>query len=94
MSWLSFDGTTDGIFRALFAFLAIFVIVYYSSLMERPYHQKLAQLYIQPWWRVLILLLVLSASLWCPRVGILMAFIAFLYMNDMNTLIQPLPQLS
>lgn len=93
MSWLSFDGTTDGIFRALFVFLAIFVIVYYSSLMERPYHQKLAQLYLHPWWRVLVILLVLSAALWCPRVGILMAFIAFLYMNDMNTLIQPLPQL-
>lgn len=93
MSWLSFDGTTDGIFRALFVFLAIFVIVYYSSLMERPYHQKLAQLYLHPLWRILIILLVLSAALWCPRVGILMAFIAFLYMNDMNTLIHPLPQL-
>lgn len=94
MSWLAFDGTTDGIFRSLFVFIAVFVIVYYSSLMERPYHQKLAQLYIHPWWRVLTVLLVLSASLWCPRVGILMAFIVFLYMNDMNTLINPLPQLS
>lgn len=87
-------NTTDGVFRTLFVFIGIMVIIYYSSLMERRYHQKLAALYLHPWWRVLILLLVLFAALWCPRVGILMAFIAFLYLHDMNTLITPLPHLS
>lgn len=94
MSWLALNGTTDGVFRALFVFLGIMVIIYYSSLMERPYHQKLAMLYLHPWWRILILLLVLFAALWCPRVGIVTAFIAFLYLNDMNTLVVPLPYLS
>ncbi len=96
-SWLSvmsMNGTTDGVFRALTVFLAFIVIVYYSSLIERPYHDKLAQLYLYPWWRLLVILLVLSAALWCPRVGILVGFIVFLYMNDMNMLIQPLPHLA
>ncbi len=94
MSWLVLDGTTDSVFRTLFVFVGILVAVYYSSLMERPYHQKLATLYLQPWWRVLVILLVLFATLWCPRVGILVAFIVFLYLNDMNTLITPIPHLS
>ena len=94
MSWLAFHGTTDGVLRTLFVFLGVIVIVYYSSLMERPYHQKLATLYLQPWWRILVLLIVLFAALWCPCVGILVAFIVFLYLNDMNTLITPFPHLA
>ena len=50
MSWLALEGTTDRVFRTLFVFLGILVAVYYSSLMERPYHQKLATLYLRPWW--------------------------------------------
>ena len=94
MSWLAFHGTTDGVLRTLFVFLGVIVIVYYSSLMERPYHQKLATLYLHPWWRILVLLIVLFAALWCPRVGIITAFIVFLYLNDMNTLITPFPHLA
>lgn len=94
MSWLAFHGTTDGVLRTLFVFLGVIVIIYYSSLMERPYHQKLATLYLHPWWRILVLLIVLFAALWCPRVGILVAFIVFLYLNDMNTLITPFPHLA
>lgn len=94
MSLLALDGTTDGVFRALFVFLAFVVIIYYSTLMEQPYHQKLTQLSVHPWWRLLVVFLVLSAALWCPRVGILIAFIAFLYLNDMATLVSPLPHLS
>jgi hypothetical protein len=93
MSWLALDSTTDGIFRVLFVFIGMVVIVYYSSLMERPYHNKLAQLYVHPWWRMLLLVLVLSGALWCPRVGVVMAFIAFLYFHDMGTLVMPLPHL-
>lgn len=94
MSWLSIDNSTDGIFRTLAVFLGVFVMVYYSTLMERPYHQKLALLYTYPLWRILVVLLVLFAALWCPRVGIIMAFIVFLYLHDMNLLITPLPHLS
>lgn len=93
MSWLSLSSTTDGVFRALFVFLGVIVIVYYSSLMEQPYHSKLAQLYVYPWWRLLVLSLVLFGALWCPRVGIVMAFIVFLYLHDMESLVMPLPHL-
>jgi hypothetical protein len=96
MSWpgfLQFEGTTDGIFRAVFVFIALFVLLCYSSLFEEEYHQKLAELYLRPWWRFMVVFLVVSSAIWCPRVGILVALIAFLYLHDMNTLITPFPHL-
>jgi hypothetical protein len=92
-SFLSFQGTTDGIFRAIIVFLAAIVIVKYSSLFEEEYAQKLTDLYIFPWWRILIVLLVLTSAIWCPRVGILIALIMFFYLSDMNLLITPFTEL-
>jgi hypothetical protein len=92
-SFLTFQGNADGIFRALTVLLASIVIIYYSSLFEEEYNQKLIKLYICPWWRFLIVFLLISSAIWCPRVGILIALVVFFYLNDMNTLITPLPNL-
>lgn len=89
-SFLSFHGTTDGVFRAIAVILASIILIQYSTLFEEEYSKKLTQLYIYPWWRFLVALLVLSSALWCPRVGILVALIAFFYLSDMNTLISPI----
>ena len=92
-SFLSFHGNTDGIFRAIAVVLVGVVIVKYSTLFEEEYSQKLTDLYIHPWWRILVVLLVLSASIWCPRVGILVALVVFFYLSDMNTLVTPFSEL-
>ena len=88
-SFLSFEGNTDGIFRALTVTLAAVIIVKYSTLFEEEYSEKLTELYIYPWWRIMIVILVLTSAMWCPRVGILIALIVFFYLSDMNTLIKP-----
>jgi len=88
-SFLSFEGNTDGIFRALTVTLAAIIIVKYSTLFEEEYSKKLTDLYIYPWWRIMIILLVLTSAMWCPRVGILIALIVFFYLSDMNILISP-----
>jgi len=88
-SFLEFQGNTDGIFRALTVAIAALIIVKYSALFEEDYSIKLADLYIYPWWRIIIVLLVLSSAMWCPRVGILVSMIVFFYLSDMNTLITP-----
>jgi hypothetical protein len=88
-SFLLFQGTTDGIFRAIAVLVAAVVVVRYSTIFEQEYTQKLTDLYIHPWWRILIVLLVLTAVIWCPRVGILVAILVFFYLSDMNTLIMP-----
>jgi hypothetical protein len=92
-SFLSFQGTTDGIFRALAVTLAAVIIVKYSTLFEEEYNKKLTYLYIHPWWRILVVLLMLTSAIWCPRVGILVALIMFFYLSDMNTLITPFSEL-
>ena len=88
-SFLSFHGTTDGIFRAIAVLVAAVILVRYSTIFEQEYTEKLTDLYIHPWWRILVVLLVLTAVMWCPRVGILVAVLVFFYLSDMNTLIMP-----
>lgn len=92
-SFLSFKNNTDGIFRALAVAVMTVVIIRYSSLFEEEYNKKLTYLYIYPWWRLLVVLLVLTAAIWCPRVGILVALFVFFYLSDMNTLITPFSEL-
>lgn len=92
-SFLSFQGTTDGIFRAIAVTLVGIVIVKYSTLFEEEYTKKLTDLFIHPWWRILVVLLVLTSAIWCPRVGILVALVVFFYLSDMNTLITPFSEL-
>jgi hypothetical protein len=92
-SFLSFQGTVDGIFRALSVAIVAIIIIKYSTLFEEEYTKKLTDLYIYPWWRILIVLLVLSSAIWCPRVGILVALLVFFYLSDMNTLITPFTEL-
>ena len=92
-SFLSFQGTTDGIFRAIAVVLAAVVIIRYSTLFEEEYTKKLTDLYIHPWWRMLIVLLVLTSAIWCPRVGILVALVVFFYLSDMDVLVKPFSEL-
>jgi hypothetical protein len=92
-SFLSFQGTTDGIFRAVAVILAGVIIVRYSTLFEEEYTKKLTALYIHPWWRILVVLLLISSAIWCPRVGILVALLVFFYLSDMNTLITPFSEI-
>ncbi len=92
-SFLSFQGTTDGIFRAIAVVLVGVIIVRYSTLFEEEYAKKLTDLYIHPWWRILVVLLVVTSAIWCPRVGILVALVVFFYLSDLNTLVTPFSEL-
>lgn len=92
-TFLSFEGTTDGVFRAFAIFLTVLLLVFYSTLFEETYSEKLTDLYIYPWWRILVVLLVLTSAIWCPRIGILVALLVFFYLSDMNTLVTPLVNL-
>jgi hypothetical protein len=88
-SFLSFQHTTDGLFRGMAVLIALVILVCYSTIFEQEYTEKLTELYIQPWWRLLVVLLVLTSAIWCPRVGIVVAFVVFFYLSDMNTLLTP-----
>jgi len=79
----------DDILRIIVIVFACIFIIKYASLYEEEYNKNLIDLYIQPWWRVLLILLVIAAAMWSPTVSIVIAFLAFFYLSDMNTLITP-----
>jgi hypothetical protein len=86
---LQFSNTLDGMLRLVFVATAGVCLVVYSMPFETKYPEKLIELYMHPWWRLLTVLLVLSAAIWCPRVGILVALVVFFYVGDMHTLLTP-----
>lgn len=89
LNWLKFSPDIDGIARSIFALTFAAVVIIYSTSFEVNYSQKLIDLYLQPWWRMLVVFLVIASSIWCPRVGILVAIAVFFYLSDMETLITP-----
>ena len=84
---------SDGFFQALIILFATFILIQYSSLFEQEYHSKLIDLYVYPWWRILVIFLVIASAFWCPRISLLIALVVFFYLSDMNTLITPLSDL-
>jgi len=93
MNWLGITNTTDGVFRTIVVIIAAIVIVKYGTLFEEEYNVRLTDLYIYPWWRIIIVFLIIAGAVWCPRVGILVALVMFFYLSDMNILMTPLPNL-
>ena len=89
MNWLSFDKTTDGMMRAFAVLVFATIAIMYSMRFEAEYSKKLIDLYIQPWWRFLVVGLLIAAALWCPRVAIIVALVVFFYLSDVNALITP-----
>lgn len=92
--WASFlslsGGTYDDMLRAISIILIGLILLNYSTIFEAEYNSKLIDLYTQPWWRLMVILLTISAAMWCPRVGILVTLLVFFYLADMETLITPL----
>jgi len=80
----------DSILRTVVVVLACIFIVRYASLYEEEYNKKLIDLYVYPWWRILIVFLLIASAYWCPTVSIVIALLTFFYLSDMNTLIAPL----
>lgn len=93
MRWpdvLAFEHSADGMMRLLFVAVIGGILIMNSTVFETQYGDKLVDLYLAPWWRMLVVAFVIASALWCPRVGIVVALLAFFYLNDMETLISPL----
>ena len=80
----------DSILRTIVVVLVCIFIVRNASLYEEEYNRKLIDLYVYPWWRILIVLLLIASACWCPTVSIVIALLTFFYLSDMNILIAPL----
>lgn len=93
-AFLSFDDSFGGMFHILILILMTTLLIHTGTVFETEYPRALIDLYVHPWWRVLIVLLLLAAAAWSPRVSIVVALVVFFYLSDMNTLIAPVTNLS
>ena len=57
-----------------------------STVFEIQYPQILVELYGHPWWRVLLVVLIILAWNWAPVLGTLLAIVVFFYFHDLYLL--------
>jgi hypothetical protein len=83
------DGVFDATARVLVTSLFFIWNLYEGSVFEAPYDQTVLKLYGFPLFRFALVLLVLAAAYWCPRVGAMVALAVFFYFEDMEKLRRP-----
>ena len=79
----------ENLLRTGVTIVIVLYILFYSSVFEASYPTRFVELYAYPWWRLLVVSLVVLGAWWCPRVGIAMAVAVFFYLNDMEILTSP-----
>jgi hypothetical protein len=55
-----------------------------GSVFQNEYPRAFVKLYTVPIWRLLLVLLMISASMWNHSLGIMIAFTIFFYVMDME----------
>ena len=83
------ENVIDATARTVVASLFLIWNLYEGSVFEAPYDKTLFKLYGFPLFRFVLVLLVLVASYWCPRVGVMVALTVFFYFEDMEKLRRP-----
>ena len=83
------DGIIDATARILVTAALFIWLLYEGSVLESPYPKELVKLYSFPLWRAVLVLAVFFATYWCPRVGVMLAFVVFFYIEDLEKLSTP-----
>jgi hypothetical protein len=80
---------TNGETTAIVILTAVLFIwnLFEASVLESPYPKELLQLYSFPLWRLVLVLLVVVATYWSPRLGIFVALAVFFYLEDLQKLL-------
>ena len=71
--------------------LTIVIIVWLfqsGSVFEVDYYNKLVAMTDYPWWKWLLIGLIIVSSMWCPSVGIALMLGVFFYLSDTEVLTQ------
>jgi hypothetical protein len=55
-----------------------------GAIFENEYPSTFVRLYHIPIWRLALLVALIAGGLWCPSVGIMLAFTTFFYVMDME----------
>jgi hypothetical protein len=71
--------------------LTIVLIVWlYSSgtIFESEYYDKLVDLYTKPWWKWLVIGLLIASLMWCPSFAMALTMGIFFYFADIEALVK------
>lgn len=84
--WDAFTITpqTDQILRLSITLLLFIWNVKEGAVLHNEYPAVFVDLYMVPLWRMLLLAAVITGAMWCPSVGLMLAFAAFFYVMDME----------
>ena len=83
------SGVYDATSRIMVTSIFFIWNLYEGTVLEAPYDLILVKLYSIPFWRFLVVLAVLLATQWCPRVGVMVALAVFFYIEDMEKMKRP-----
>ena len=83
------DNVYDATARVVITSAFFIWNLYEGSVFEAPYDKTFVKLYGFPLFRFALVLLVLTAAYWCPRVGAMVALAVFFYFEDMEKLRRP-----
>lgn len=86
-----FISTThaDVMLQWVVVFVVVAYILFYGMVFEESYPKQLVELYTQPWWRLLVVILVGIGAWWSPLVGSILGLAIFFYLNDLDILTTP-----
>jgi hypothetical protein len=83
------DSIVDATARIIVTAALFIWLLYEGSVLESPYPIELVKLYGFPLWRAVLVLAIFFATDWCPRVGVMLAFVVFFYIEDLEKLSTP-----
>ena len=83
------DNVFDATARILVTSAFFIWNLYEGSVFESAYDMSLVKLYGFPLFRFALVALILVATYWCPRVGVMVALAVFFYIEDMEKLRRP-----
>lgn len=81
-------GQLDSVARLVAAILLAVWLIMIGLTFQAEYPRQFIELSGQPWWRLLMVAAAMTASYWCPRVGVLFALAVILYLADLRALVR------
>ena len=69
---------------------AVLIVWLFSSgsVFESEYYDKLVNLYTHPWWRWLLIALLVAGSMWYPVFAVAMMMAVFFYFADIEVFVK------
>jgi hypothetical protein len=78
----------DATLKVSLSILLIVWLYHSGTIFESEYYDKLVDLYTKPWWRWLLVGLLILATLWCPSFAVALLMSIFFYFADIDSLVK------